>query len=105
MAAAAAVCPEGNEKLLAGARWGTGGRSRSTSTLTVLTMRFWPTTTVTMKQSTARRRRRSHSSPPSATVTASTVTVAPSHVTRPRNQVEAGVALSAPQAAALASRR
>ncbi len=103
VAAAAAVWPEGNEKPLEGARWGTGGRSRSTSCLTVLAIRFWPTTTVSMKASTARRRRRSHSSSPRATVTASTVTVAPSQVTRPSTRVESGVAWSAPQAAALAS--
>src|SRR5215207_152462 len=105
VAAAAAVCPEGKEKPLEGPRWGTGGRSRSTRALTELAIRFWPTTTVTRKASTARRRRRSHSHAPNAETTASTVTVAPSQVTSPSSQVEVGVALSAPQAAALASRR
>ena len=56
-------CARGEREAAGGARWGTGGRSRSTSALTVLAIRFWPTTTVTMKASTARRRRRSHSSP------------------------------------------
>src|SRR5829696_857452 len=82
---------------------GAGGRSRSTSTLTVLAIRFWPAATISRKASTARRRRSSHSSTPRATVTDSTVTVAPSQVTRPSSQVEVGVACPAPQAAALAS--
>src|SRR4029453_3297644 len=105
VAAAAAGWPGGEEKPLAEARWGTGGRARSTSSLTVLAIRFWPTTTVTRKASTARRRRSTHSSTPRATVTDSTVTVAPSQVIRPSTRVENGVALSAPQAAALASQR
>jgi hypothetical protein len=103
VAAAAAVCPEGNEKPLEAARWGTGGRSRSTRTLTVLAIRLWPATTMTMKASTARRRRSTHSRTPRATLTDSTVTVAPSQVIRPSTQVEVGLACSAPQAAALAS--